>query len=79
MILLEEIPPDDNFLPGRFVLAIKLTDDGQVKREARYVIGGHRDKLKILMVCSAKRYNQPLSAFFLRLPQFTNSRCGHLT
>ena len=53
VILREEVPPDGNVLPGRFVLAIKSTEDGQVKFKARYVIGGHRDRMKALRVHSA--------------------------
>lgn len=53
VILREEVPPDANVLPGRFVLAIKSSIDGEVKFKARYVIGGHRDKLKHMMVHSA--------------------------
>eukprot|EP00171_Calliarthron_tuberculosum_P023469 IDg23469t1 len=53
LILHEEVPSDANVLPGRFVLAIKSTEDGKVKFKARYVIGGHRDKLKKLMVHNA--------------------------
>ena len=52
IMLKEDLPKDANVLPGRFVLAIKSTDDGQVKFKARYVIGGHRDKLKQMMVHS---------------------------
>lgn len=50
IILKEEIPPDGNVLPGRFVLAIKSTEDKKVKFKARYVIGDHRDKMKNMMV-----------------------------
>ena len=53
VILREEVPLDGNVLPGRFVLAIKSTEDGQVKFKARYVIGGHRHRMKALMVHSA--------------------------
>ena len=52
MILKGELPPDGNIFPGRFVLAIKSTDDGKIKYKARYVIGGHRDKYKDFMVHS---------------------------
>ena len=52
VILKEELPPDGNIFPGRFVLAIKSTDDGKVKYKATYVIGGHRDKYKDFMVHS---------------------------
>lgn len=54
VILKEDIPPDGNVLPGRFVLAIKSTEDGEVKFKARYVIGGHRDRLKNMMVHSVQ-------------------------
>jgi len=50
VILREEVPNDGNVLPGRFVLAIKSTEDGEVKYKARFVMGGHRDKQKHLMV-----------------------------
>lgn len=53
VILKEEIPPDANVLPGRFVLALKSSIDGKIKCKARYVIGGHRDKLKHMMVHSS--------------------------
>lgn len=49
VIAVEDIPPDANVLPGRFVLAIK-TNDGVVKYKARFVIGGHRDSMKHLIV-----------------------------
>lgn len=45
----ENIPPDATILPGRFVLAIKNVD-GLEKYKARYVIGGHRDSMKDLIV-----------------------------
>jgi len=50
VVLREEIDPDANVLPGRFVMSIKSSEDGEVKWKARYVIGGHRDRLKHLMV-----------------------------
>eukprot|EP00171_Calliarthron_tuberculosum_P023324 IDg23324t1 len=53
VILKEDVPADANVLPGRLILAIKSTEDGQIKFKARYVIGGHRDKMKNLMVHSA--------------------------
>lgn len=46
----EDVPLDANVLTGRFVLCIKSTPDGNIKHKARFVIGGHRDKLKNLMV-----------------------------
>eukprot|EP00171_Calliarthron_tuberculosum_P009468 IDg9468t1 len=53
IILLEEVPLKANILPGRFVLAIKSTEDGKLKYKARYVIGGHRDRMKEMMVHDA--------------------------
>ncbi|CAN8072966.1 unnamed protein product [Agarophyton chilense] len=52
VILKEDVPIDGNILPGRFVLAIKSTDDGRIKYKTRFVIGGHRDKLKHMMIHS---------------------------
>ena len=52
VILKRDVPPDGNILPGRFVLAIKSKIDGRVIFKARYVIGGHRDKMKDLLVHS---------------------------
>ena len=52
VVLKEDVPPDGNVLPGRFVLALKSTEDGEIKHKARYVIGGHRDKHKDFMVHS---------------------------
>ena len=53
IILKEDILPYGNVLPGRFVLAIKSSITGEVVFKARYVIGGHRDKLKHMMVHSS--------------------------
>lgn len=50
IILREEVPADANILPGRFVLTMKSTEKGEVKYKPRFVIGGHRDKLKQMMV-----------------------------
>lgn len=60
LIIREEAPNDSNILRGRFFLAVKSTEDGQIKFRARYVIVGHRDKLKNLMVRSAITF-QPQS------------------
>lgn len=53
MIPKEYITPDGNFLPGRLVLAIKSTIDGKIKYKGRYVIRGHRDKLKNMLMHSS--------------------------
>ena len=50
IILREDVPENANILPGRFVLAIKSTEEGQEKYKARFVMGGHRDKVKNLLV-----------------------------
>ena len=60
VILREDIPNDANVLPGRFVLTIKSTDDNRAKFKSRYVISGHRDKLKRVMVHSSQTL-QPAS------------------
>lgn len=38
------------YAPGSFVSAIKCTIDGKIKYKDRCVIGGHKDKMKDLMV-----------------------------
>ena len=53
VILREEVPPDGNVPSGRFVLAIKSAEDGQVPFKARYVTGGHSGRMKALMVHGA--------------------------
>lgn len=47
------MPPDANILPGRFVLDIKSTENGQTKFKGRYVIGGHRHRMEDMMVHDA--------------------------
>ncbi len=44
------IPPYANVLPGKFVLTLKSSEAGSPQHKARYVIGGHRDRMKKLMV-----------------------------
>ena len=63
VILKEELPDGANALTARFVLAIKSNADGEIQYKARYVIGGHRDRLKHYMVHGA----QTLQASFARL------------
>ena len=46
IVLEEELPPNPNIIPCRFVLAIKHSDTGETKHKARFVLGGHRDKDK---------------------------------
>lgn len=62
--LCEYILPDANVLPGPLSLAIKSNHDGAVKFKARFIIGGHRGKLKILSVHSSQAL-QPLSVRML--------------
>ena len=56
----DDIPHGANGLPGRFVLPLKSTSEGKPIHKARYVIGGHRDKLKSFMVHSTQTL-QPAS------------------
>ena len=67
VILREEILPDGNVLPGRFVLATKFAEDDQVKFKARCVIGGHRDSMKALMVHSAATLHSRSTRLLLAL------------
>lgn len=50
--LKEGIRLNGNILPGHYVLALKTTVVGTVKHKARFVICGHRGKLKKFMVPS---------------------------
>ena len=62
---LKDVPDKANVLTGRrFVLAYKNGDNGERKAKARYVIGGHRDKYKDLMVHNSKTL-QPHSIILL--------------
>lgn len=63
VILKEGVPRGANNLLARFVFAIKSTEDRKINYKARYVIGGHRGRLKNLMVHSS----QTLSASSTRL------------
>lgn len=45
VILKKELPDGANALTDRFMLAIKSNTDSQVKYKARYVIGGHWEKI----------------------------------
>lgn len=64
VILKQDVPPDGNVLPGRFVLSIKSKIDGRILFKARYVIGGHRDRMKDLLVHSTST-TQPQSVRLL--------------
>lgn len=50
VILREDIIEDGSVLLGRIVLALKSSEDVEFKSKARYVVGGHRDKMKHMMV-----------------------------
>lgn len=53
IILRKDFPSDSIILPGRFVHSITFTEDGEVKFKAQFVIGGHRGKLKYMIVHSS--------------------------
>lgn len=58
IILRKDVPPDAKILAGRFIastilLVIKSTENGQTKFKARYVISGHRARMKDMMVHDA--------------------------
>lgn len=52
-MLRETFPSHANELPGRFVMSIKSTMDGTTKCKARFVVSGHRDQFKKIMVHSS--------------------------
>ena len=54
VLLREELPDGSNALTARFVLSIKSNSDGKIKCKARYVVGGHRDRLRHYMVHGAQ-------------------------
>ena len=62
-----DVPPHGNVLSGRFVLAIKSTEDGAVKFKTRYVIAGHRDRYKEMMVHSTQTLQATSIRFLLAL------------
>lgn len=64
IILKRDVPKNGNILPGRFVLAIKSLVDRKIKFKARYVIGGHRDKLREYLIHSSNS-TQPQSVRIL--------------
>ncbi len=68
VILQEKVPPNAKILPGRFVLANKSTEDGKVKFKARYVISGHRDRMKDTMVHDAATLLPQSIRLLLALP-----------
>ena len=67
VVLKEELPDGANALTARFVLAIKSNADGKIKYKARYVIGGHRDKLKHYMVHGAQTLQASSARLLLSL------------
>ena len=54
VMLKQDLPDDSNAVTARFVLAIKLYAEGNTKCKERYVMDGHRDKLKHYMVYGAQ-------------------------
>ena len=54
-----DIPPEANVLTARFVLAIKSDAEGHERYKARYVMGGHRDQLKLYLVHDTQTLQQP--------------------
>ena len=50
IVLKEEAGPDPNVVPSRYVLTIKHSGDEKPVHNARLVLGGHRDKVKLSIV-----------------------------
>ena len=67
VLLKEELPDGANALTARFVLAIKSNADGKIKYKARYVIGGHRDRLKPFLVHGAQSLQASSARLLLAL------------
>lgn len=49
MLMQEDLSPDGNIFSYIFLLAIKYTEEVNMKHQARYMIGGRRDKYINLM------------------------------
>lgn len=64
VVAMDEIPEGSIILPGRFVMFIKSSEDGIERYKTRYAIGGHRNKLKNVMVHSSQTL-QPSSTRLL--------------
>ena len=73
-ILKEKLPEGANALTARFVLAIKSKIDGHIKFKARYVVGGHRDKLKQFMVHGAQTLQAPSARLIVALAVFLTGK-----
>lgn len=66
-ILKKDVPPDGNVLPGRLVLSIKSLVEGEIKLKARYVIGGHRDKRKDVLIQSTNTTQHQIICILLSI------------
>lgn len=66
-MLEEGLPDGANALTASLVLVIKSNAGGQGKYQARYVIGGHKDKLKHYMVHGVQALQAPSSRLLLAL------------
>lgn len=54
IVFVQELSPDGNNLPSSFLLSIKSKFDSRILLKSRYLIGGHRVRVKDLMVHSTK-------------------------
>ncbi len=72
VMLKGDVLDEANILPGRFILAIKSTEDVTTKYKARFVIGGHRDKHKNLMVHNSTTLQPQSIGFLLAMGQCHN-------
>ena len=67
VILREEHPDGANALTARLVLAIKSNTDGKIKCKARYVIGGHWNRLKPFLVHGAQSLQESSARLLLAI------------
>lgn len=58
VVLKEDVPVDANILGGRFVLSIKNKDTNEEKFKARFVVQGHTDREKNILVHSSTNLRQ---------------------
>lgn len=69
VIHIKDVPPDGSVLPGSLFLGIKTGIDGRAKEKALILIGGHRDRLKDLVLHSSQTIHPHSIRLFLVLAE----------
>ena len=79
VLLEEELLDGANVLTARFVLSIKSNEDGKTNYKARYVIGGHRNRLKPFLFHGAKSLQASSARLLIATAVMFDFMCGHAT